>query len=125
MKVSILTNFDDYDNKISCDKYGVITLTLTPKRVNEINLHHSIFNNKETLFKEKYCTLYKKSDNEFLYKYTNYMPNNNFDYDVVNIEKHMIPYNFDNVYHRKTFKSIKSKYYYNKMTYYREKYLDI
>ena len=50
MKYVVLTNFNDYDSKISCDNYGIITLKLIPKRINDIRL-------KDNYFKKKRGTL--------------------------------------------------------------------
>ena len=77
MRYTVLTNFDNYTSSISCNNKGVITLTLTPNKIKEISTKTNIITKKrETWFDSKYCTLYKKKDNELLYKYTNYKPNN-------------------------------------------------
>lgn len=96
MRYTVLTNFDNYTSEISCNNKGVITLTLTPNKIKEISTKTNIITKKrETNFDSKYCTLYKKKDNEFLYKYTNHKPCNRIveteSEKVVKVMVHNIP----------------------------------
>lgn len=96
MKYSIITNYHDYNSKISCNNKGVITLTLTPTNINDISLSTNIITKSyKTSFDNIYCTEYFRKGNEFLYKYTKYKPNNRFvssnDYKVISTSSHVIP----------------------------------
>lgn len=96
MRYTVLTNFDNYTSNISCSNKGVITLTLTPNRIKDISSKTNIITKKrETYFDSKICTSYKKNDSEFLFKFTNYVPDNTTtqfnSYEVLNIEKFIIP----------------------------------
>lgn len=92
MRYTVLTNFDNYTSNISCNNKGVITLTLTPNKIQDISRKTNIITKKrETRFDSKYCTLYKKSNNEYLYKYTDYEPNNHSLDKVVKVSVHNIP----------------------------------
>lgn len=92
MRYTVLTNFANYTSNISCNNKGVITLTLTPNKIKDISRRVNIITKKrETFFDSKYCTLYKKSDNELLYKYTDYEPDNSFKKQIVNTYIHEIP----------------------------------
>ena len=128
MKYVVLTNFNGYNSNISCDKYGVITLTLTPNRIKETRFRDSyLLRKRETKFNNMYCTIYKKSNNELLYKYTNHMPSNNFNYEVLKIVQHKIPTDYDlkRVSREIGFKKMMSDYYYKKSRYYYNKYRSI
>lgn len=125
MRYTVLTNFDNYTSDISCNNKGVITLTLTPNKIKEISSKTNIITKKrETRFDSRYCTLYQKKDDEFLYKYTNHKPNNRLieSDKVIDIKEHNIPseeelpfpwtrkeYLMKNYHHRKSTK-LKNKY---------------
>ena len=96
MKFTVLTNFDDYESSINCDKFGIITLVLKPKYLKSINFKTNFLKKEgSTIFKKKVCTFYKKSDNEFLYKYTNRLPQlNTFKLKYVEHYNHIIPSSF-------------------------------
>ena len=96
MWYTVLTNFSDYTSNISCNNKGVITLTLTPTKIKDISTKTNIITKKrETSFDSKICTSYKKSDSEYLYKFTNHKPNEDTTqfntYEVLGIEKFSIP----------------------------------
>ena len=93
MRVTVLTNFEDYESSINCDKYGVITLILKPNYKNDISFKINHFKKSgSTKFQCKFCTLYKKSSNDILYKYTNHEPQlNTFESQYVTTYKHNIP----------------------------------
>lgn len=96
MRYTVLTNFSNYNADISCNKKGVITLTLTPERIKDISLKTNIITKKHgTSFDSKICTSYKKNDSEFLFKFTNHKPNEDTtqfqNYEVLGIDKFSIP----------------------------------
>lgn len=92
MRYTVLTNFGNYTSNISCNQKGVITLTLTPNRINEISRRTNIITKKmDTFFHTKYCTCYVKNENDILYKYTDHEPNNSNLDQVKNIYVHTIP----------------------------------
>lgn len=124
MRYTVLTNFDNYTSSISCNNKGVITLTLTPNKIKDISRKTNIITKKrETRFDSKYCTLYKKSDSEFLYKYTNYKPNNQILDKILNVSIHNIPSDLEldfpwtrkdyllRNYHFRKSERLKNKYY--------------
>lgn len=113
MKFTVLTNFDNYESSINCDKFGVITLILKPKFIDNISFHTNFIKKRgSTIFKNKICTLYKKSSNEFLYKYTNHKPRlNNFGSQFVEFYSHNIPTSNKYIYHN--LKHCLFKFYYD------------
>ena len=128
MKVSIITNFNDYNHKICCDKFGVITLKLIPNF--DVDIKQNYRTKKgETIFRNKYCTLYKKNNNTFLYKYTNHKPIlNTFENEFVETFKHCIPLNENTKYLSRfdilkfNYRKKKSDRYYRKLCKYRNIY---
>ena len=111
MKYVILTNFDDYDYSLSCDKYGIFTFILKPKFRNEILLKDDLFHKKgATCFQEKYCTIYKKNNNELLFKFTNHKHSNSYDKQKLDLLEFDIPTKYHSVYKSK-FRQFKENYY--------------
>ena len=92
MRYIVLINFVNYIFNIFCNNKGVIILILIFNKIKDISRRVNIITKKrETFFDSKYCTLYKKSDSELLYKYTDYEPDNSFKKQIVNTYIHEIP----------------------------------
>lgn len=125
MKYVILTNFDDYDYSLSCDKYGIFTFILKPKFRNEILLKDDLFHKKgATYFQEKYCTIYKKNNNELLFKFTNHKHSNSYDKQKIDLLSFNIPTKDHRIYKSKV-KEIKENYYYYRINKLNKKCFDL
>ena len=128
MKISIITNFSDYRHEIDCDKFGVITLKLIPNFDVNIRQNHKHKIGK-TIFRNKYCTLYKKKNNSYLYKYTNHKPIlNTFENEYVESVLQCLPINDNYKYFSRidnfkyNYRKNKSNRYYKKMCKYKNIY---
>ena len=111
MKYIILTNFDDYDYNFRCDENGILTFQLIPKFKKDILLKDNIFLKKgATCFRKKYCTIYKKTKSEFLFKFTNHKHSNSYDKQKLDLLEFDIPTKYHSVYKSK-FRQFKENYY--------------